>query len=105
MLAGAACGEAVIAPELANRILSELASKTDRQATDLDDQPDPSLLTPRQAEVLGLVARGLTYKEVAASLHLSEATIKYHMGQILSILQLASRREAIAYARQFNLDK
>jgi len=57
-------------------------------------------LTPRQMEVLTAVARGMTYKEIGADLHLSERTIKYHMGEILGQLHLDNRREVLAYARR-----
>ena len=61
-------------------------------------------LTPRQTEVLTLVAQGLTYKEVAARLFLTEPTIKYHMGEIIERLHLENRRQVIEYARRMKLD-
>jgi two-component system NarL family response regulator len=54
----------------------------------------------RQWEVLRLVARGLTYKEVGLELYLTEQAIKYHMGQILERLQVKNREQAVAYLRQ-----
>lgn len=56
------------------------------------------MLTPRQIEVLTLVARGLTYKEVGAKLFLSERTIKYHMGMIIERLHMKNRRQVTEYA-------
>jgi len=47
-----------------------------------------------------MVAEGRTYKEIGAALHLTEKTIKYHMGQILERLHLENRAQAIAYAQR-----
>ena len=55
-------------------------------------------LTPRQHEILEMVANGLSYKEVGAALHLSENTMKYHMGEILQRLHLKNREQVVAYA-------
>ena len=62
--------------------------------------PAKSELTPRQEEILGLVAQGLIYKNIAQRLHLSEKTVKYHMGQILEKLRVENRAQAIAYYQQ-----
>ena len=55
-------------------------------------------LTERQRQVLELVAGGLTYKEVGARLSLSPHTVKYHMAEIMAILHLEHRAQALAYA-------
>jgi DNA-binding NarL/FixJ family response regulator len=55
-------------------------------------------LTDRQAEVLRLVAAGLTYKQVGERLYLSEATVRYHMVEIMHLLHLENRNQVIAYA-------
>jgi two-component system NarL family response regulator len=60
-------------------------------------------LTARQTEVLGLVADGLTYKEVGAKLGLSERTVRYHMAEIMDQLHLEHRSQVIAYAGQMGL--
>ncbi len=52
----------------------------------------------RQTEVLTLVASGLTYKEAAARLNLSDHTVRYHMGEIMKVLHLENRSQVIAYA-------
>jgi len=62
-------------------------------------------LTPRQVEVLTLVAKGMTYKEVGAALYISERTVKYHMKQILDQLHLRNRAQVIAYAARTNLTR
>ena len=95
LLAGVMRGEAPLPPGLAARVLAELA-KGDHEGRPFR----PAELTPRQWEILQLVAQGLTYKEIGANLYLAEQTIKYHMGQILDRLHLATREQAIAYARR-----
>jgi two-component system NarL family response regulator len=99
-LADMVTGSAVLSPKLAARILKEY-----RRTSASIDQPEEILgvLTPRQTQVLKLVAQGLTYKEVGAALSLSERTIKYHMGQIVAELQVESRAQAIAWAARRGL--
>ncbi len=104
-------GEVVLAPKLAQRILTEFthsaaSSRSDGVAEKEPLYPDGSpeskvvqVLTARQLEILYKVNAGLTYKEIAAALHLSEQTIKYHMTQILERLHLDSRTQARAYLK------
>jgi DNA-binding NarL/FixJ family response regulator/signal transduction histidine kinase len=91
-------GETVISAGLANQALHEFA----RQAT-----PTPELpaLSPRQLEILSQLAAGLTYKEIAEREAITERTVRYHVGEIITLLQVKNRREAIALARQYGLDK
>jgi len=60
-------------------------------------------LTERQVEVLAMVAGGATYKEIGATLSLSERTIKQEVKQILTRLDVSSRNEAVALAREVGL--
>ena len=60
-------------------------------------------LTERQMDVLRLVSAGLTYKEVGATLALSEVTVRYHMGEIMRLLHLENRSQVIAYAGEHGL--
>ena len=62
-------------------------------------------LSPRQIQVLTLVAQGQTYSEVAATLSISERTVKYHMGEILNCLHLQNRAQVIAYAARMGLTR
>ncbi|MGE5296154.1 MAG: response regulator, partial [Solirubrobacterales bacterium] len=78
-LSGLMRGETPLSPALAGRVLGEFARSSGVEPT--EDQAQP--LTPRQKDVLSLVAQGLTYKEVAAKLFVTEPTIKYHMGEII----------------------
>lgn len=94
-------GEAVLAPGLAQRVLNTF---TQREAAPLTEaQPPIPELNAQQLTILDLVAQGLTYKEIGARLHLSERTIRYHIGQILERLQLENRRAAVTYARRRGL--
>ncbi|TDD37095.1 response regulator transcription factor [Actinomadura sp. KC06] len=65
--------------------------------------PDPGLLTPRETEVLRLIAAGATNKEIAKRLYLSEGTVKNHISRILQRLGLRDRTQAALYARDQNL--
>jgi two-component system NarL family response regulator len=88
-------------PELAARLLEEFA----RQAQHVEQpaQETPTDLSARQLEILTMIAQGQTYAQAAEALHLSEATIRYHMGQILERLHLRNRTQVIAYAARHGL--
>lgn len=106
-LAGLARGEAPLSRELSARLLAEFAHQAaaldERTAAPHPDEPLAPELTPRQHEILRLIANGLSYKEVGAALNLSEHTIKYHMGEILGRLHLKNREQAVAYALRSGL--
>jgi DNA-binding NarL/FixJ family response regulator len=106
-LSGLARGEAPLSRELSARLLREFVHQAavldGRGSTGLRAEPPDPDLTPRQREVLVLVADGLTYKEVGAELHISENTVKYHMGQVLRRLHLKNREQVVAYARRTGL--
>ncbi|MEK7807882.1 MAG: response regulator transcription factor [Chloroflexota bacterium] len=98
LLAGVAQGEAAISPDMATRILKEFAHPTQKAKSTMDSDDDPDRLTERQIEVLQRVVQGLSYKEIAASLFITERTVKYHMQEILQKLHLQNRSQVIAYA-------
>lgn len=102
LLTGLAEGQTIFSPGLANRLVREFViGKEQKPAVAPPDPPTTQQrLTPRQEEVLVQIARGLSYKEVAATLYISEATVKYHMREILERLHLENRIQAIAYAVQ-----
>lgn len=76
--------------------LGPRAAKSMEQAANVA-QPDKTTLTQRQEEVLAQVARGLSYKDVALVLEISETTVKFHMKEIIERLQLENKAQAIAY--------
>lgn len=86
-------GDAVFSPRLAGFVLDAFSG-------DLPAPSDPELdqLTDREQEVLRLIARGYTYKEVASRLHLSVKTIETHVSAVLRKLQLSSRHQLTAWA-------
>jgi DNA-binding NarL/FixJ family response regulator len=99
LFASLAHGEVAFSPGLAARLLKEFAQEG-RESSQAPASPAAgAALSPRQIEVLTLVAQGLTYKEAAARLGLTERTIKYHMGEIMGQLHLENRAEVLAYAR------
>ncbi|MDH4101754.1 MAG: response regulator transcription factor [Thermoleophilia bacterium] len=90
-----AAGEPALSPRLAAKILDEFARLSSEPATKEERRDD---LTPREHQVLELVAEGATNKEIAASLYLSEHTVNFHMKNIFSKLHLRNRAQAVAYA-------
>ncbi|MDQ1686556.1 MAG: hypothetical protein QOC82_3293 [Frankiaceae bacterium] len=88
-----ASGDAVFGPRLAGFVLDAFA---DSGATPSVDELDA--LTPREREVLRLIARGYTYREAAQELVLSERTIETHVSSVLRKLQLSNRRELAKWA-------
>jgi two-component system NarL family response regulator len=106
-LAGLGRGEAPLSRELSARVLREFARQAGaldvREAESLPDALPGQELTPRQHEILILVTGGLSYKEVGAALHLSEHTVKYHMGEILHRLHMKNREQVVAYALRSGL--
>jgi len=89
------CGDALLAPSITRRLVERFAPRS--AAADL------SVLTPRELEVLGLIARGLSNAELAAALTLSEATVKTHVARILAKLQLRDRVQAVVLAYETGL--
>ena len=84
--------------------LGELARQALSEAQDLDASLQPSSadhpLSPRELEVLGLAAKGLTNKEIAYRLTLSERTIQFHLRSVFNKTTTNSRTEAVALALQ-----
>ncbi len=100
-------GAATLSPEMAAQVLQEFyQNKGGRPATPVINPVGlERILSPRQIEILRLMAGGYIYKEVAAKLFVSERTVKYEMAEILKQLHLQTRAQAIAYARQVGLGK
>ena len=91
-----AAGDAVFSPRLAGFVLDAFAgSRTLGSAT---GDPELDQLSPREREVLRLIARGYTYKEVAKDLGISAKTVESHVSSVLRKLQLSTRHELTRWA-------
>lgn len=93
-------GDAVFSPRLAGFVLDAFSTEP---ATSTETDLDLDLLSPREQEVMRLIARGYTYKEVAARLFVSVKTIETHVSAVLRKLQLSSRHELTAWAARRKL--
>ncbi|VXC02285.1 Uncharacterized transcriptional regulatory protein YxjL [Citricoccus sp. K5] len=100
-------GDAVIAPSTTRRLLDHMAPtlRRDQAADDRRQQETASVdsLTPREREVLVLMARGDSNQEIAAGLFLSEATVKTHVGRVLAKLGARDRVQAVVTAYRAGL--
>ena len=112
-------GDALLAPSITRRLVERFAAATDPAGPARPGKParpavpspgrrgsagcDMAQLTPREMEVLGLVARGLSNAEIAAELVLSEATVKTHVARILTKLSLRDRVQAVVLAYETGL--
>ena len=87
-------GDAVFSPRLAGFVLDAFHG----ELTEGEVDPELDQLTPREREVLRLIARGYLYKEIAARLSISPKTVEAHVGAVLRKLQLSSRHELSRWA-------
>jgi DNA-binding NarL/FixJ family response regulator len=92
-------GDAVVAPSTTRRLIDRFAPMLPSG----DSAPELSCLTEREAEVLGLIAQGLSNGEIAGRLFVSEATVKTHVGRILAKLGLRDRVQAVVFAYENGL--
>ncbi|MFI6604605.1 response regulator [Nonomuraea sp. NPDC050536] len=91
-------GDAVMAPSTLRRMFDRFAAQSPAK------EPAPvSGLTPREQEVLLMVARGLSNLEIAAALEVAEATVKTHLGRSLAKLGLRDRAQVVVYAYEAGL--
>lgn len=86
-------GEAAIDPKAAVAVLAQL-----RRAPQVKQEPSPELLSPQQIVILRLVAQGLSSREIATQLYLSENTVKGYVQEILHRLGVKNRTEAVMVA-------
>lgn len=95
-----AAGDSLLAPSVTRRLLSSFAASRRPPAT-----PDPALarLTPREREVLLLLARGSSNAEIAGQLYVSDQTVKSHVSGVLQKLALRDRVHAVVYAYEAGL--
>jgi DNA-binding NarL/FixJ family response regulator len=95
-----AAGEALLAPSVTRRLIEEFARQPHA------DRPRPAALnalTPRETDVLRLIARGRSNQEIAADLVVAEQTVKTHIGRILAKLNLRDRAQAVVFAYESGL--
>ena len=95
-------GEAVFSSQLAGFVLDAFAAlPAAEQAPSFD--PELDQLTPREREVLRLIARGFTYKEIARELFISAKTVESHVSSVLRKLQLSTRHQLTRWATERRL--
>jgi DNA-binding NarL/FixJ family response regulator len=95
-----AAGEALLAPSVTRRLIAEFAARPRTQ------KPRPTALaslTPRETDVLRLIARGRSNQEIATDLVVAEQTVKTHVGRILTKLGLRDRAQVVVFAYESGL--
>jgi DNA-binding NarL/FixJ family response regulator len=92
-------GESLLGPTIAGKVMRQFSALPGKQTLLVDD------LTPRELEVLKLIASGLTNRQIADELVLSEKTVKNHINNIFSKLHVYDRSQAILYAIREGLVK
>lgn len=99
-----ASGEAVVSPRITRRMLEMFAGQLPSGAA-TSGQVDPRIasLTPRETEILRLVARGMSNAEIAAELVVSATTVKTHVGSVLAKLGVRDRVQAVVVAYETGL--
>jgi DNA-binding NarL/FixJ family response regulator len=96
-----ASGEALLAPSVTRRLIAEFAARPGQERR---HRPTAlNALTPRETEVLRLIARGRSNAEIAADLVVAEQTVKTHIGRILAKLSLRDRAQAVVLAYETGL--
>ena len=90
-------GETHLHPEITKKLMNQFVSPK------IEAETSPEDLTPREMEVLQLIAQGLSNKELANKLTISEKTVKTHLSSIFSKLHLSDRTQAAIYALKHNL--
>ncbi|WP_405837642.1 response regulator [Streptomyces sp. NBC_01518] len=93
-------GDALLAPAITRRLVERFARRAPETAA---LHRDLAALTPRELDVLRLLAQGLSNAELATGLHLSEATVKTHVSHILAKLSLRDRAQAVVVAYETGL--
>jgi DNA-binding NarL/FixJ family response regulator len=95
-----AAGDAVFSPRLAGFVLDAFAQRPDTPPV---TDPELDLLSPREREVLTLLARGYTYREIAADLFISVKTVETHVSSVLRKTQLSNRYALSRWAAERRL--
>jgi DNA-binding NarL/FixJ family response regulator len=95
-------GEALLSPSVTRRVVDRMAQQP---TPELADKAKLDVLTPREREVLALIARGLSNREIAAALAVEESTIRTHVKRILMKLGLRDRVQAVIFAYETGLNR
>jgi DNA-binding NarL/FixJ family response regulator len=95
-----ASGDALLSPSITRRLIEDYVKRPRRQTS---PGVEFDRLTPREAEVLRLIARGFSNAEIAARLHLSEPTVKTHVTRMLAKLNVRDRVQAVVLAYESGL--
>ena len=98
-----AAGDAVFSPRLAGFVLDAFATLAPAAASPPSFDPELDQLTAREREVLRLIARGYTYKEIARDLFISVKTVESHVSSVLRKLQLSTRHQLTRWAAERRL--
>ncbi|MYY06688.1 response regulator transcription factor [Streptomyces sp. ATexAB-D23] len=98
-----AAGDALLAPSVTRRLIADFARQRPQAASRSGAALRLNGLTPRETEVLELIARGLSNQEIAGKLVLAEQTVKTHIGRVLSKLSLRDRAQAVIFAYEAGL--
>ncbi|QDB80447.1 response regulator transcription factor [Georgenia wutianyii] len=98
-----AAGDAVVEPRVTQLLLGLVADRLHARGRAEEKDPRLADLTPRETEVLRLVAAGMTNGEIAAELHLSTTTVKTHVGNLLAKLGLRDRVQLVILAYESGL--
>jgi DNA-binding NarL/FixJ family response regulator len=97
-----AAGEALLSPSVTRRVIERLAGQP---VPDLGDTEDLARLTPREREVLGLLARGFSNSEIADTLVVEESTVRTHVKRVLFKLDLRDRIQAVIFAYENGINQ
>jgi two-component system nitrate/nitrite response regulator NarL len=95
-------GESVMSPQMTGKLMQSVRAPAPAPALTAEDR---ERLSPREREILGLVARGASNKEIARDLDVAESTVKIHVQSILKKLNLTSRVQAAVYAVEHGLSQ
>jgi DNA-binding NarL/FixJ family response regulator len=94
-----AAGDALLAPSITRRLIADYATRPAPQ----EQPPAMDELTPRELEVLRLMARGLSNTDIARKLYIGEATVKTHIARVFAKLDLHDRAQAVVLAYESGL--
>jgi DNA-binding NarL/FixJ family response regulator len=97
-----AAGDSLLSPSVTRRVIDRMAQQP---TPELADQPKLEQLTSREREVLELIARGLSNREIASALVVEESTIRTHVKRILTKLDLRDRVQAVIFAYETGVNR